>query len=213
MKGKYLRFKASLILFVFLIASALLFAFAIPALSQDKNTSDSAPEPAEPAIKAGGGNILPTAKNLSDVKGMIFPQKALYNHIYHNPKFCRVLGAKLELVDKQPVEYVNGIVYLKGSVTLRVKVDKKCAGYGLTNGHGVKLCIDGNLFLQNDFLFVKDTAIKDKNAKAEWEEIWLYNLDTTRFTDGPHVIIVNVCDHFDHYGVDSIRCVIRNKER
>ena len=143
---------------------------------------------------------------------MIRPQKALIKHKYHALSLCGMLGAKIELKDKYPQDPMNSAYYLKGIVTLRVKVDKMHAGYGLKNGHGVKLYVDGKLLNQNDFLLVPDPKIKDEKAKEEYADIWEWQLDTTRFPDGLHAVYVNVCDHFDHYGVDGFRCYIRNVE-
>lgn len=213
MKSKNLSLQASFILLILLIASVMLLTFSTSANSQEKSTASPAPETKEPVIKVGNGTLLPTARNLSDVRAMIYPQKALLNHKYHARSLCGVLVAKMDLLENFPVDYSSGILYLKGTITIRVKVDKMHSGYGLTNGHGVKLYVDGKLFLQNDFLLVKDPKIKDKNAKHEWEEIWQYKLDTTRFSDGRHTIVINVCDHFDHYGADLIQCYIRNKKK
>lgn len=125
-----------------------------------------------------------------------------------------MLGARMALLDetRYPRDSMNSAYYLKGMVTLNVKVDKKHAGYGLKNGHGVKFYVDGKLLHQDDFLLVKDPLIKDAKAKEEYADIWEWKLDTTRFSDGFHTISVNVCDHFDHYGVDGFKCYILNNE-
>lgn len=195
------------ILVSFLFAAGMILLSSLLAFAEEKGTPEG-----EPAIKAGPGSLLPTARNLSDVRGMIRPQKALFQHKYHAMSRCGVLGARLEMPDKYPADYLSGVFYLKGTVALKVKIDKKHSGYGLKNGHGVKLFVDGKLLNQNDFLLVKDPKIRNDKAKEEWSDIWEWKLDTTRFPDGRHTIAVNVCDHFDHYGVDAFTCYIRNKE-
>ncbi|MCL5772913.1 MAG: hypothetical protein M1536_00840 [Firmicutes bacterium] len=214
MQNKNFRFSLKFVLLMFLSVLVLSLALVNQASSQEQPAAASTPAAEkEPAIKAGPSNLLPTARNLSDIRAMIYPQKSLYEHKYHAKSRCGVLGARLELIGKHSANYITGIYYLKGVVTLRVKIDKKHSGYGLTNGNGVKFFVDGKLFTQNDFLLVKDPAIKDKNAEQEWENIWEWQLDTTRFPDGKHTIAVNVCDHFDHYGIDSIDCYFVNKEK
>jgi len=206
--GKRAAFTLRRFMVFFLMLAGTLILFSLSAGAGEKG----APE-GEPAIKAGPGSLLPTARNLSDVRGMIRPQKALHQHKYHAMSRCGVLGARLELPDKYPSDYSSGVFYLKGTVALRVKIDKKHSGYGLKNGHGVKLFVDGKLLNQNDFLLVKDPKIKNEKAKEEWSDIWEWKLDTTRFPDGRHTIAVNVCDHFDHYGVDAFTCYIGNHGR
>ncbi|MFH0803310.1 MAG: hypothetical protein V2A78_13125 [bacterium] len=205
--GKKAAFTLRRFLAFCLLLVGTLILVSLPAGAGEKN----APE-GEPAIKAGPGSLLPTARNLSDVRAMIRPQKALYNHKYHALSRCGMLGAKIELKDKYPQDPNNSAYFLKGIVILKVKVDKKHAGFGLKNGHGVKLYVDHKLLNQNDFLIVSDPKIKDEKAKKEWADIWEWKLDTTRFPDGFHTVAVNVCDHFDHYGVDSFNCYIGNKE-
>ncbi|MFH0803342.1 MAG: hypothetical protein V2A78_13295 [bacterium] len=185
------------------VAILLMCFFAIPVFAEEKMGS-SAP----PTVKS----LLPTTENLSDVQGMIRPKKALCDHKYHALSRCGMLGAKLELEGEHKRDSMNSAYYLKGTVVLKVKVDKMHSGYALKNGYEVELSVDGKLFDQSNFLLVKDPKIRNKKVKEEWSDIGEWKLDTTRFSDGLHRVSVHVCDHFDHYGVNGFKCYIQNGE-
>lgn len=84
-----------------------------------------------------------------------------------------------------------------GKVFVRAAVDAKRRGYGDTYGYGVRYYIDRVL-------------INEEFYKPESGGNFVYEMDTTAFPDGEHVLHLGMCDHNDHGTSASARIVIDN---
>ena len=86
---------------------------------------------------------------------------------------------------------------VSGTISVKVEVDKEARGYGDQSGYGVRWMVDQRLIAGMYY---------EKESDGKFE----FKLDTTRFSNGPHVIRVGMCDHYDHVGSTSIQVIFEN---
>lgn len=86
---------------------------------------------------------------------------------------------------------------LKGIATINSAVDKDRRGYGNKYGYGVRYYVDKQL--------VHEEFYKSKSGGN-----FKYELDTTAFDDGKHLLYIGLCDHNDHVTSQGIDIVINN---
>jgi len=86
---------------------------------------------------------------------------------------------------------------LSGKITVKASVAKKRRGMGDKYGYGVRYYID-------------DQIIHEEFYKPDSEGEFSYQLDTTAFENGNHLLYVGVCDHNEHVTSDGLEVVIRN---
>lgn len=115
----------------------------------------------------------------------------LYGHEKHDPAKCHNL--KIKIVSPQPNTTISGIQ------TVRVELDKQFRGYSDEAGNGFRI------HLNHSPQYIKEIL-------AEGTDTFTWQWDTTTVPDGEQLLTVNVCDHNDHVGVDTIKVNIQNEE-
>jgi len=86
---------------------------------------------------------------------------------------------------------------VSGRFTVRSSVEPDRRGYGDSYGYGVRYYLD--------FVLVNEEFYKPESGGE-----FAYDLDTTAFRDGEHVLHLGMCDHNDHATSASVRIVIDN---
>jgi len=89
---------------------------------------------------------------------------------------------------------------LSGKVLIKSEVDKEKRGYGNQYGYGVRYYVD-NVLAHEEFY------------KPESDGEFAYELDTTAFEDGGHVLYVGMCDHNEHTTSAGVRVKFDNSTK
>jgi hypothetical protein len=87
---------------------------------------------------------------------------------------------------------------VKGLLKIRSEVDEKKRGYGDVYGYGVRYYVDNQLAHEEFY-------------KPESNGQFMYELDTTPFSDGEHEVYVGMCDHHEHVTSVKIKVIINNR--
>lgn len=80
---------------------------------------------------------------------------------------------------------------------IRTAVDEDRRGYGNVYGYGVRYYVDSVL-------------VREEFYKPESDGQFAYQLDTTAFEDGEHLLRVGMCDHHQHATSASVPVTFRN---
>lgn len=86
---------------------------------------------------------------------------------------------------------------LSGKVRIETEVDENKRGYGNEYGYGVRYYVDGILAHEEFY-------------KPECDGKFAYELDTTAFEDGEHMLYVGMCDHNEHTTSAGVSIVFNN---
>ena len=86
---------------------------------------------------------------------------------------------------------------MKGKFTIKAQANKERRGYADHFGYGVRYYIDYKL-------------VNEQFYKPESDGSFSYEMDTTAFEDGEHVLHVGMCDHNDHTASASAKVRIDN---
>lgn len=86
---------------------------------------------------------------------------------------------------------------VKGRLRVTVTIPIGSRGYGDISGYGSRWMIDSERAEQLFF-------------EAECNGVLVWEVDTSAFADGKHVLSVSVCDHYDHIGTTSVVLNFRN---
>ena len=116
-----------------------------------------------------------------------------FGHIHNKHHEWACHESRLRVVS--PVEEET----IGGKVLIRSAVDEKRRGYGDTYGYGVRYYIDYVL-------------VNEEFYKPESGGVFAYELDTTAFPDGEHMLHLGMCDHNDHATSASVTIVIDNSK-
>lgn len=85
---------------------------------------------------------------------------------------------------------------LSGKVWIKAEVDKDKRGYGNQYGYGVRYYVDNTLAHEEFY-----------KPKCDY---FAYELDTTAFEDGKHMLYVGMCDHQEHTTSAGVPIVFDN---
>lgn len=109
------------------------------------------------------------------------------------PSQVRFVGFQNILPDpSDEIISIHEDITLSGVVNIKARVAKDARGYGDMTGYGVRWMVDETLI---------GAQYYEKECDGEFE----FRLDTSAFPEGPHVLRVSCCDHYDHIGVYSVR--------
>ena len=85
----------------------------------------------------------------------------------------------------------------KGRVQLVSAVDRERRAFGNKYGYGVRYYID-------------DELIHEEFYTPESDGYFSYDLDTTAYEDGEHLLYIGMCDHNDHVTSHGVKVVFNN---
>ena len=88
---------------------------------------------------------------------------------------------------------------LSGKVQIKAQVAKDKRGYGNQYGYGVRYYVD-NILAREEFY------------KPECNGYFAYELDSTAFEDGKHMLYVGMCDHQEHTTSTGVPIVFDNSK-
>lgn len=109
------------------------------------------------------------------------------------PSQIRFIGFQNVLPDpSDDIFPIKEDVVLSGVVNIKARVAKDARGYADMTGYGVRWMVDQTLI---------GAEYYERDCDGEFE----FQLDTSAFPEGSHVLRVSCCDHYDHIGVYSVR--------
>ncbi len=115
------------------------------------------------------------------------------------PSQIRFVGFQNVLPDpSDDIFPIKEDVVLSGVVNIKARVAKDARGYGDMTGYGVRWMVDQTLI---------GAEYYERESDGEFE----FQLDTSAFPEGSHVLRVSCCDHYDHIGVYSVRVSFKEK--
>lgn len=133
---------------------------------------------------------------------LILGKQGPHNHLFCFKDKCKpsqVRFAGFQNVLPNPSDDIFPIkkdVVLSGVVNIKAHVAKDARGYGDITGYGVRWMVDQTLISAQYY---------ERDCDGEFE----FQLDTSAFPEGSHILRVSCCDHYDHIGVFSMRVNFR----
>jgi len=113
-------------------------------------------------------------------------------HTWHENKYENV--PLLTISKPKPEQVLTGMVVVKSGV------DKERRGFGDKYGYGVRYYVDNDI-------------IHEEFYTPESGGNFYYELDTTAYEDGKHLLYVGMCDHNEHVTSHGIEVVIDNRRK
>jgi hypothetical protein len=110
-------------------------------------------------------------------------------HNWHEEKFERI-----PLLTISAPQSGNS---LRGKVLIKSAIDRERRSFGDKYGYGVRYYVDGEI-------------VHEEFYTPESGGRFSYELDTTGFRDGKHVLYVGLCDHNDHVTSHGVEVLFRN---
>ncbi len=120
---------------------------------------------------------------------LVMGKQGLHDHNTCDPDKCKL--------SKPLIKEPRDGAIVSGTITIKVEVDKNARGYADQSGYGARWMVDQQLIAGMYY---------EKESDGKFE----FRLDTTSFPNGPHVIRVGTCDHYDHVGATSIQLIFEN---
>jgi hypothetical protein len=102
----------------------------------------------------------------------------------------------LEFTTPRPGEKISGITHIEGKLTGDFR------GYSKTWGFGSDIYVD--------YKPIDDNILSCGNASDLEPPHFYFDVDTTKFSNGMHLISVVICDHNDHVGTATIQVEFAN---
>lgn len=113
-------------------------------------------------------------------------------HRWHEEKFENI--PLLTITEPGPAQVLSGLVVINSSV------DRNRRGFGDKYGYGVRYYVDNEI-------------VHEEFYTPESGGNFSYELDTTAYEDGRHLIYVGMCDHNEHVTSHGIEIVIDNARK
>lgn len=159
-----------------------------------RDNSGNIINPKEASIRMSGEKMSSYAPGTMPLKDM--PDE----EIVHGHEWGHAHATHHEFAEETPILTITSIKdgdVLKGKVLIKAEVDKEKRGYGDKYGYGVRY-------------YLGKALVSEEFYKPESDGKFVYELDTTAFEDGEHILYMGMCDHNQHATSAGVTVTIDN---
>jgi hypothetical protein len=155
-------------------------------------------------VKPSDARIIIKGEKLSSYAPGSMPIADLpEEEIIHGHKWGHAHATHAESAEETPILTITSVRdgdILGGRVTIKAEVDKDKRGYGDKYGYGVRYYVD-------------ETLAQEEFYKPECKGQFNYELDTTAFPDGEHMLYLGMCDHNQHATSSGLKVKFDNSKQ